>query len=688
MVIEEVLSLTSWLPVPTIALSTDGVIHGVNHASESKLGLSATEAVGQSLADIVRDPPEKIASYLRMCSRSRQPLPGSITLGDVDGAPVTRHCEGALFRPVGDSNVSVIILTIVEHESTTTRFRVLSEKIDDLNREVGKRTKAEADLRGQNERLVLLGRVANQLLMTDDPEAMVRGVFEEVKEHFALDSCFNSVTAPGEPPRLLSSTGAPDIVTEAICQLTQSVAPHLDIGRVLALNAEDLTRSEEAEAQMARGVGVRSYVAFPLNAHGRFIGILSFASRNRDRFDDVELAFLQTIAHYVTVAYQRLQLIQLLRDADRRKDDFLATLAHELRNPLAPIWNALELMRIADDDPQVIEESRALMERQLQRMVRLIDDLLEISRITRGKIELRRERVGLASVIRNAVEAARPLVDAQGHELTVSLPSEPIALYADPIRLAQVFGNLLDNAAKYSPRGSRIWLDAARDGAVVTVTVRDTGIGIPPSNLSRIFEMFAQIESPLARSHGGLGIGLALVRGLVELHGGSVEVASNGVGSGSTFTVHLPCVSADGDHSKPADDTGHVRSQATICRVLVVDDNRDAADSLTQLLRRLGHEVGTEYDGPAAVLAAATMRPSVVLLDIGLPKMNGYEVAEEIRSQPWGREIVLMALTGWGQSTDKHRAVAAGFDHHLTKPVDPALLTKLLTEVQTVTRRQ
>jgi CheY-like chemotaxis protein len=307
-----------------------------------------------------------------------------------------------------------------------------------------------------------------------------------------------------------------------------------------------------------------------------------------------------------------------------------------------------------------------------------VDDLLDISRITRGKLQLRKEPVELADVLNSAVETARPLIDVSAHELTVTLPPEPVFLNADPTRLAQVFANLLDNAAKYSQKGSRIWLTAQRQGSVVTISVRDSGSGIAAEHLPRIFEMFSQVEPALERSHGGLGIGLALVKGLVELHGGSVEARSSGCGLGSEFIVRLRIVDAPAQAAQKSDDIGEKPGLGKRRRILIADDLRDTVDSLAMMLRLAGHEIQTAHDGLEAVQAAAVFRPDVVLLDIGMPKMNGYEAARHIRAQPWGEKMVLVALTGWGQEEDKRRATEAGFDHHLTKPVEPDVLHKLL----------
>jgi PAS domain S-box-containing protein len=375
---------------------------------------------------------------------------------------------------------------------------------------------------------------------------------------------------------------------------------------------------------------------------------------------------------------ERRRAEQTLLQADRRKDEFLATLAHELRNPLAPIRNSIELLRHADGNADLIGQASLIMERQVGLMVRLVDDLLDISRITQGKVQLRKERVELAAVVQSPVEECRPLIEGQSHELTVTLPPGPIYLEADPTRLGQAFANLLRNAAKYTDKGGRIWLTAERQGGEVVVSVRDTGIGIAAEHLSHIFEMFSQVTPALDRTQGGLGIGLALVKGLVKLHGGSVEARSSGIGLGSEFTVRLPTVEAPGQESQRPKDNGEKSPGGKKCRILIADDLQDSVDSLAMMLRMAGHEIQTAHDGLAAVQAAATFRPDVALLDIGMPKMNGYQAARHIREQEWGKKMVLVALTGWGQEEDKRRATEAGFDHHLTKPVEPAALEKLL----------
>jgi signal transduction histidine kinase len=384
-------------------------------------------------------------------------------------------------------------------------------------------------------------------------------------------------------------------------------------------------------------------------------------------------------------AAREKKIADTLKEIDRRKDEFLAMLAHELRNPLAPLLNAAHLVQ-ASNSPETLAAAGEIIERQVRHMARLIDDLLDVSRINSGKIQLRKERVILTDVVKRAVESVDPLMRARRHELTVSLPPEPVRLNADPTRLEQVLSNLLNNAAKYTPEGGHIVLEVAPPTlAEVVLVVRDDGVGIPENMLERIFDLFAQLGRSLnSTSQWGLGIGLALVRTLVGMHGGSVRAFSEGPGKGSRFVVRLPLTDkvslkpeAPAHGSESAALNGAAEPGESL-RVLVVDDSRDAAETLALLLRGLGHEVHTAYDGPSALEAAREQRPDVVLLDIGLPHMDGYEVATQLRQQPDTRAVLLVAMTGFGQEQDRQRSLAAGFDHHLVKPVDPVELQKLL----------
>jgi signal transduction histidine kinase len=371
-----------------------------------------------------------------------------------------------------------------------------------------------------------------------------------------------------------------------------------------------------------------------------------------------------------------------LRMAEHRKDEFLATLAHELRNPLAPIRAAARIAKSPSATDAQLQWSHDVIDRQVQYMARLLDDLLDVSRITRGKLELRMEPVELAAIIDLALETAQPMIDLRSHRLTVRLPKEAVHLYADTLRLAQVFSNILINAAKYSQPNGRIDLSALVEESVVIIKVRDSGIGIAPEDLPRIFDMFSQATPALDRADTGLGIGLALVKGLVELHGGTVMAHSEGLGrGGSEFTVRIPIAQAAKAHATRAGKRPRATERQKPRRIVVADDNHDAVESLAMLLQFDGHEVSSARDGEHAFEVAAAVRPEVMLLDIGMPRMNGYDLARRIRAQPWGSQVKLIAITGWGQAEDVRHAKAAGFDHHLTKPISHDEVQSLLREV-------
>lgn len=375
-----------------------------------------------------------------------------------------------------------------------------------------------------------------------------------------------------------------------------------------------------------------------------------------------------------------------LSEANRRKDEFLATLAHELRNPLSPIHSGLEVMKLSPDLPVSLHGIRATMERQTQQMVRLIDDLLDVSRIMLGKLTLRKCPVNLADVLQSAIESTHPAIVAGRHELTVAAPEQPIYLEADPHRLAQVLSNLLNNAVKYSKAGGRILLTVGTEDGHALISVEDAGIGIPADMQGRIFEMFSQIGHPLEAGYTGLGIGLSLTKSLVQMHGGKIEVHSAGTGKGSRFSIRLPLGAVRSEPLRAQPDSPEIPGLLKL-RVLVVDDNKAGADMLGKLVRILGHEVRTVYDGAAGVEAAARFRPDVVFLDLGMPKMSGYDAARQIRAQPWGDDLMLVALTGWGQEEDKRRTKEAGFDRHLVKPAEPSVLQAIFSELLAVQRK-
>lgn len=418
----------------------------------------------------------------------------------------------------------------------------------------------------------------------------------------------------------------------------------------------------------------------PLLGHGgREVGSLRVSQKMDGTFTDEDQAVLAQLSAIAAVSIENARLYESLRAQDRQKDEFLATLAHELRNPLAPIRNSLHILRLAANRDSATEQVCDMMDRQVNHMVRLVDDLLEISRITRNRIELKLEDVDLAGVIRSAVETSRPLIDAASHQLEIDVPTAPLFVRGDVVRLSQVLANLLNNAAKYTPDGGRIYVTAQRDGDQAVLTVRDTGVGIPNEMLGRVFDMFTQVNRTGTRAQGGLGIGLYLVRNLVHMHSGTVEAKSSGLGQGSEFVVRLPLAAQP---SVPmASAAAKSPPPIPTKRVLVVDDNHDAANSLAMLLRFLGADVKVVYDGRSALKAVDEFAPAVVLLDLGMPEMDGYEVASELHQRPNFGTTKLVALTGWGQEEHRRKVFSAGFDHHLVKPAEINDLKALLASL-------
>jgi len=442
----------------------------------------------------------------------------------------------------------------------------------------------------------------------------------------------------------------------------------------LIIPPELLDEEKDILARLRRGERIEHYETVRVTKDGRRIDISLTISPLRDSHGD--LIGASKIARDIS---DRKRAEEALREADRRKDEFLATLAHELRNPLAPIRNSLQILRMAGENGLPVESVLGTMERQVAHIVRLVDDLLELSRISRGQIELQRERIELTAVINQALETSRPLIEAGAHTLNVELPDHPVMIEGDLIRLSQVFANLVNNAAKYTDRGGTITVAVAcKDGNAVA-SVRDTGIGIPREMLPRVFEMFVQVDNPLRRSQDGLGIGLSLVQSLVLMHGGSIEAHSDGLGLGSEFVVRLPMAEREAAGAADAPRTNHARADAQPGRrILIVDDNRDSANSLALMLRLVGADVQTAYDGRSALEAIKICRPSVILMDLGMPGMDGCEVARQIRQDPQHAGLTLIALTGWGQEEDRRRSQAAGFDHHLVKPVELSALQEVL----------
>ena len=546
-------------------------------------------------------------------------------------------------------------------------------------------------LRQRAQRLALLYEAAAGLLATSDPKRFLEQLFVKLSGLFDLDVYAHyAVSGDGTHLRLAASGGLPASQRQAMARLELGQPP---CGAVAATRRSiilsDSTSADDPVANAIRSLGLRAYVCHPLIAGGELFGTLAFGSSTEAEHTQESVGLFRAVSDLVALAIARQRAEQSLRDADRRKDLFLATLAHELRNPLAPLRSGIDLLQAASHDPATIAITLAVMERQVSR---LVDDLLEVSRITQGRLELRKCRVQLGGIVESALEQTRALFDEAGHELSIGLPEETIELDADPVRLAQVLVNLLSNAAKYTPAGGHVRLSAEPGGADIALTVSDDGLGIPAEKLERIFEMFERVDGSLERSSKGLGLGLTLVKSLVEMHGGTVEAHSQGLGRGSSFTIRIPTVPRELRETARAGEAGAIAASvagakpslpagdaARSRRVLIVDDNVDAANMLGRLITLLGHEICVALDGPKALEALPTFLPDIVLLDIGMPGMNGYDVARRIRERG-PQQPILVALTGWGQAKDKQRAAEAGFDHYLVKPAERSALQKLLED--------
>ena len=600
--------------------------------------------------------------------------------------------------PVVPEVLRAKVRVFVDLYRMTAQVRRQAEERVALAEEKAKRALAEEATR----RSAFLAEVSRALADSLDPDATARTLAAESVPFLAdLAGVILAPDGTGQGWRvdLAWADGADEKVRT--CPLSSTDWPRdalrdaadaaLIHGRASRLPDLDLAYPAPADRQAPPGSRVRSAEVTPLFARDRTLGvmILAFGPSGR-RYSSDDLALAIDLASRAGIALDNARLYQAVERADRQKNEFLSMLAHELRNPLAPIRNAAQIVRVAAPDHPQLRMARDVIDRQVAHMARLVDDLLDVSRITSGKIQLKAERVDLRAVVAQAVEASRPVIDRAKHRLDVAVPPDPVWLPGDPARLAQVVTNLLNNAAKYTEDGGAIALTVVRDGADAVVRVRDTGVGIPADVLPTVFDLFVQVDRSLDRSQGGLGIGLTLVRRLVELHGGTVTAASDGPGRGSEFTVRLPMRNSDfgfrneetgrGSGSGSVGVNSAIRNpQSAMRKVLLVEDNPDGAETLSTLLRLAGHEVRVATDGPTAVAAAADYRPDVAVVDIGLPGMDGYEVARRLRADPATSGAMLVAATGYGRDDDRRRAIDAGFDHHLVKPIDPAALERVVS---------
>jgi PAS domain S-box-containing protein len=606
-----------------ISKSLDGTIRSWNASAERLFGYRADEAVGRHISLII--PPERLAEE-------------DYIIANLKAGRRIEHFETERMR--ADGGRIVVSLTISPVKDDTGRVVAASKIVRDVTR----RREAEAE----RQKLVTLVENSRDFIGMCDLDGVPFFVNRAGLAMVGLDSLEDARRAP------VASFFFPEDQDRIINEFFPSVLA----------NGHGEIEVRFRHFKTGDAIWMAYKVLTVPDAEGRPVALATVSQdvTERKRLED----------HLRRLAAD-------LSEADRRKNEFLAMLAHELRNPLAPISNAARALKVGDRDPDALRSAAAMLERQVKQMSRLVDDLLDMSRIARGKIELRKARVEVSPIVEQAVEAVRAQYSSTSRELTIRMPPTPVALLADPARLAQIVSNLLNNACKFTDASGHVWLTVEEDRGQAVIRVRDDGIGLAPDHVSRVFDMFAQVDTSLERSRDGLGIGLTLVKSLVEMHGGTVEAHSDGLGRGSEFVVRLPVLVEAARPPAPAP----VRESPAAARrrVLIVDDSEDGAESLAMLLQLCGHETHKAHDGLAAMAAAERLRPDAVLLDIGLPILNGFEVCSRIRSQPWGRDMMLIALTGWGQEEDRQRSKDAGFDAHMVKPVDHDVLLQLLVSL-------
>jgi PAS domain S-box-containing protein len=652
-----------------VTIDEQGTVASWNHAAERIFGYSSEEMIGQSVSRVMPEPfRSDHDAYLASQGRT-----GIARLVGQSREMVGQRTDGSVF-PV-DLAVSEFVL------QGKVLFTGIIRDITERKR-AGERTQFLVDS------TALLSSVIDSASPLSRVARLPVPVF--------ADWCIVDLVGP-DARVTRSSVAHSDPEKKTILKRLKKRLPHTFnpgtlVGQVLRdgkprLSVDPASPFEYAEPRNAEDrelllrLDPQSLICVPLTSHHFIFGSITFVlSGTARKYSADDLTVAEDFARRASIALENARLYEEAKEADRRKDEFLATLAHELRNPLAPVRNALDIVGKAGIDARVSSKAFAVIERQIGHMARLVDDLLDLSRLMRGKVQLRPERLYLREVIKRAIETARPLIDSQRHELVLNLPKNPVELYADPVRLDQIISNLLNNAAKYTEPGGVIRLVAKTRGQELIIKIRDTGIGIDPKLLPHLFDLFRQAESSLDRSNGGLGIGLTIVRSLVEMHGGRVEARSDGLGTGAAFIVYLP-IQRKQASAPEIICTDPDRNASPRYRILVVDDNVDAAEMLSTLLELDGHEVQSAHDGRAALSAAQAHRPDVILLDIGLPELNGYEVAKWLRSHEAFRRTVVIAMTGFGQERDCQQSLESGCDAHLTKPVAPQVLRDFLRDL-------
>jgi PAS domain S-box-containing protein len=661
-----------------ISKTLDGVITSWNSGAERIFGYTAAEVLGKPITILIpEDHPDEEPAILQRLQRGERIDHYETVRVRSDG---TRLDISLTVSPIRDANGVIIGASKIARD--ITRQKRLEVELQEHTHILKQLHSVGASIAGQLDLPTLIQTV------TDAARRLSGGKFGAF--------FYKSASAEGQAYQLFKLSGAAGEAFETLGLPGNAPMFAATFRGEAAIRCADISADArfgllESHLGVPGRPPVRSYLAVPVTSRsGEVLGGLFFGHPEVGIFTERAERLVKGIAAQAAIAIDNAQLYEAaqreirtreraeatLRERDRRKDEFLATLAHELRNPLAPIRQAAQIAKARRATGAQKRWSHDVIARQVQHMARLLDDLLDISRITGGTLELRTEMTDLAAIIDAAVETARPVIDAKEHELSVETPSEPVYLSADPLRLAQVLSNLLTNAAKYTDSRGKIRVAATRFADSIVVRVADNGIGIPPESLSAVFTMFSQVKAAQDRSDGGLGIGLSLSRGLVELHGGTIEARSAGSGQGSEFIVELPIVCRP---VRPRNRTSPTSGDAVVSRrVLVADDNCDAANSLAILLGLDGHEVTVVHDGRGAIAAFDAIQPEVVMLDIGMPDLDGYEVARYMRRGTLGRAVTLIAITGWGQDSDKARALAAGFNHHFTKPIGPEVLRGLL----------
>jgi PAS domain S-box-containing protein len=660
-----------------VSKTLEGRILSWNAGAERIFGYTAAEAIGQPITLII--PPEHLAEEKRILDR--------VSHGNrVDHFDTIRITKDGRRIPI-----SLTISPVRDSRGVIIGASKVARDISERKRAEQTLLESERRLAAEAAALARLNELSTRLWRTRSLNEGLDEILAAVIELLGAEKGKIQLLDPESSRLILRAQRGfgPELLFREVSAADDFLcAEGLRSGQRIIIEDIEADDAFAPHREAARAAGCRSLVSTPLvSADGESIGMVAAYFRPIHRPSEQELRRFDLYLRQACDFIRRCKLEQVLRrseaalrDADRRKDEFLALLAHELRNPLAPIRYTLAANKKGGRTPAQRNEAEEVIERQVTHMSRLLDDLLDVSRITRSRLELKKSPTELALVVASAIETARPMLDAKHHTLSVDLPAQAVRFEADLVRLAQVLSNLLINAAKYTDPGGQIWLRAAQEQNDLIVAVGDNGIGIAPDMMPRLFTMFSQAEGVQARAEGGLGIGLSLVRGLVTLHGGSVEAHSDGPGRGSEFIVRLPIgVTAAAPIDAPAEGIVPEGSVAGAgLKILVVDDNQDAADTCATLLEMSGHHVQTAYTGRNALELAETFRPHAILLDIGLPDFDGYQLAKRIRSAPWGGPIVLIALTGWGQEEDRRRAFEAGFDYHLTKPIAPETVESLL----------